>query len=105
VKPYFAVRGGVARTEGVDVTLSVPGAGLPTVKLWDESWVFTIGGDVGASMAISQNAEIGGEVGVRYASRLKEIDTDLNPVGLGGLNNEDSGRLSVPVSLRLNAVF
>ena len=63
-----------------------------------------IGADVGATVTISPNAEIGGEVGIRYQTALKEIDSDFGAIGLGSINGS-SERFSVPISLRLNAAF
>lgn len=105
VKPYFAVRGGVVHTDAIRVAVSTGATPLANLRLYEESWNFMIGGDIGATVAISPNAEIGGEVGLRYVTELKADDSDFGGIGLGSINDADSGRLSVPVSVRLNAVF
>jgi hypothetical protein len=105
IKPYFAVRGGVTRTDAISALVSTPTADLANLRFYDETWNFMIGGDVGATVAISPNAEFGAEVGIRYVTKLDRVDLDLNPVGLGTLNDDEDGRVSVPVSVRLNAAF
>jgi hypothetical protein len=105
IKPYFAVRGGMVRTDAIEAQISTPTDPLANWRLYDETWHFMIGGDVGATYAISSNAELGAEVGVRYVNNLKTFDADFGPAGLGGINDGESSRLSVPVSVRLNAVF
>jgi hypothetical protein len=104
VRPYFAVRGGVVRTDAVRALFSTPTDGLANWRLYKETYSYMIGGDLGATVAISPNAEIGGEVGVRYLTALREFDGDLAGAGLAATNNK-SERLSVPVSFRLNAAF
>jgi hypothetical protein len=63
-----------------------------------------LGGDLGATVALSPNIELGGEVGVRYLSKLKERDTDYGAIGLGETNDK-ADIISIPVSLRINAAF
>jgi hypothetical protein len=104
VRPYFAVRGGVLKTDAIDTLLKAPLGNVARWRLYDDSYSYMIGADLGATVAISQNAEIGGEVGLRYQTALKEIDTDFGALGLGKTNG-NSERLSVPVSVRLNAAF
>jgi hypothetical protein len=72
--------------------------------LYKETYAYSIGGDLGATIAISPNAELGGEVGIRYQTALKEFEGDLGAIGLG-TSLRKSERLSVPVSFRLNAAF
>jgi hypothetical protein len=104
VRPYFAVRGGVVRTDAIRALYKTPTDNLADWGLYKETYAYMIGGDLGATVAISPNAEIGGEIGIRYQTALRELDTDLGAVGLAGANNK-SERLSVPVSFRLNAAF
>jgi hypothetical protein len=104
VRPYFAVRGGVARTDAIQALFRTPTDNLADWRLYKETYAFMIGGDLGATVAISPNAELGGEVGIRYQTALREFEGDLGAVGLGGAIRK-SERLSVPVSLRLNAAF
>jgi hypothetical protein len=105
LKPYFAVRGGVVRTDALSVNTATGANGLANVRLYDETYSYMIGGDLGATYAISPNAEIGGEVGLRYVGKLKDVTLDTGPLGLSSINSDQNGRLSVPVSVRLNATF
>jgi hypothetical protein len=104
VRPYFSVRGGIVKTDAIHTFLKAPAGNIAHWRLYDDSYSYMIGGDVGATVAISPNAEIGGEVGLRYQTALKEIDADFGALGLGKTNGA-SERLSVPVSVRLNAAF
>lgn len=104
VRPYFAVRGGVVRTDAIRALYKTPTANLADWRLYKETYSYIIGADAGATIAISPNAEIGGEVGIRYQTALREQEGDLGAVGLGNAN-KNSERLSVPVSFRLNAAF
>lgn len=104
VRPYFAVRGGVVRTDAIRALFTTPTDGLANWRLYKETYAYSIGGDLGATIAISPNAELGGEVGIRYQTALKEFEGDLGGIGLG-TSLRKSERLSVPVSFRLNAAF
>jgi hypothetical protein len=104
IRPYFAIRGGVAKTEAINVLVTAGSDDLANWRLYKETYTYSIGGDIGATIAISPNAELGGEVGIRYHTDLKDQDLDFGAIGLGATNNK-SERLSVPVSFRLNAAF
>lgn len=107
--PYYTLRAGVAQTDAIDATVatSVPlnsNAIIGTWNLYDDKVAYVVGGDLGATYLIAPFAEIGAEVGVRYNSKLSEVDTNLSALGLGAANDK-SQRISIPVSLRLNAAF
>lgn len=105
LRPYWAVRGGLTHTGGLSLIVNdATAGGIGDWALTEDTWAALIGADIGATYAISPNAEIGAELGLRYTSRLTDDDTDLGAVGLDESNNR-SERLSAPVSLRLNAVF
>jgi hypothetical protein len=105
LKPYFAVRGGLVRTDAIDLSLSGGTiGGLADWTMYEETWTAMIGADLGATYAISPNAELGAEVGVRYTTALGDDDGDFGGIGLGTIN-DSSERLTVPVAVRLNAVF
>ena len=104
VKPYYAVRAGAVRTDAIDVGVSAGGNNLATLRLTEETWSGMVGVDLGASMAVTQNIEIGAEVGVRYTSQLGEDDSALSTVGLEEINDTE-GVITVPVSVRMNVVF
>jgi hypothetical protein len=104
VRPYFSVRGGVVKTDAIHAFIQTPTADIAHWRLYKETYSYMIGGDVGATVAISPNAEIGGEVGLRYLTALREVDSDFGAIGLSRTNDK-SERLSVPVSFRLNASF
>lgn len=107
--PYYTLRAGVTQTDALSATIAastslVPNAPIGTWNLYDDKVTYVIGGDVGATYLIAPFAEIGAEVGVRYHSNLSEVDTNLSPLGLGAANDK-SARITIPVSVRLNAAF
>jgi hypothetical protein len=104
VRPYFAVHGGVVRTDAIRALFKTPTDNLADWRLYKETYAYTMGADLGATVAISPNAELGGEIGIRYQTALREFEGDLNGVGLAGAVRK-SERLSMPVALRLNAAF
>jgi hypothetical protein len=105
-QPYFAVRGGVTRTDEIKANFQIGATALNNVPFYDETYAMMIGGDLGLLYQISPNAQLGGEVGVRYTTKLKDNDSVLRTAlpSLVGINDEGD-RLSVPVSFRLNAAF
>lgn len=104
LRPYFAVHGGVVKTDAIHSYITAGANPLAHWRLYDETYSYTVGGDIGATYTLSNYAEIGAEVGVRYTSKLDQLDADYGSIGLGGVNNS-SAQVSVPVTLRLNTVF
>lgn len=107
--PYYTLRAGVTQTDALSATVAastslVPNAPLGTWNLYDDKVTYVVGGDIGATYLIAPFAEIGAEVGVRYNSKLSEVDTNLTALGLAGANDK-SDRITIPVSVRLNAAF
>ncbi len=107
--PYFALRAGATQTDALSATVAAsipsnPNAVIGTWNLYDDKVSYVVGADLGATYLIAPFAEIGAEVGVRYNSKLSEIDTDLTALGLATANDK-SDRISIPVSVRLNAAF
>jgi hypothetical protein len=107
--PYYTLRAGVTQADALSATVAastsmVPNAPIGTWNLYDNKVAYVVGGDLGATYLIAPFAEIGAEVGVRYNSKLSEVDTNLTTLGLGTANDK-SQRISIPVSLRLNAAF
>jgi hypothetical protein len=107
--PYYTLRAGATQTDALSATIVastalIPNAALGTWNLYDDKVTYVVGADVGATYLIAPFAEIGAEVGLRYNSKLSEIDTGLTALGLAAANNK-SDRISIPVSVRLNAAF
>jgi len=107
--PYYALRAGITQTDALSANVAastslVPNAPIGTWNLYDDKITYVVGGDIGATYLIAPFAEIGAEVGVRYNSKLSEIDTGLTPLGLAAANDK-SDRITIPVSVRLNAAF
>jgi hypothetical protein len=105
LKPYYAVRAGAVRTDAIDVTVSAGGTNLANLQLTQETWSGMLGVDLGASMALTSNIELGAEVGVRYTSKLDGDDSELSTVGLDEINDSNDAVITVPVSVRMNVVF
>lgn len=107
--PYYTLRAGATQTDALSAavvasTALVPNAALGTWNLYDDKVNYVVGADVGATYLIAAFAEIGAEVGVRYNSKLSKIDTGLTALGLAAANDK-SDRISIPVSVRVNAAF
>lgn len=103
IRPYVEARAGASRVGDIGVVnTQLGGAAFSAaeVPLYKDSWVGTAAGLVGVETPIAKYTTIGLETGVRYQGGLKS-DTSVLGAGsqLGGLNN-NSGRLSVPVTLR-----
>jgi hypothetical protein len=107
--PYYTLRAGATQTDSLSATIFGLGVDpdptpLGTVSLYDDKVSYVVGADLGATYLIAPFAEIGAEVGVRYNSKLSEIDTDLIALGLAAANDK-ADRITIPVSVRLNAAF
>ncbi|GBF57231.1 hypothetical protein PbB2_00895 [Candidatus Phycosocius bacilliformis] len=107
--PYYAVRAGVTQTDALTAQVTtnvgaVTNASIGTWKLYDDKVTYMVGADLGATYLIAPSAELGAEVGVRYYSKLSDNDTNLTALGLANANNK-SERITIPVSVRLNAAF
>jgi hypothetical protein len=98
VSPYVTALAGFRRVEAIPGTFSVPAAGvtLSNVPFFDDSTVPVVGGDVGVLFALSPRIGIGVETGVRYHSKLSEVE-GLGGTGLENLNDAGSG-WSMPIS-------
>jgi hypothetical protein len=107
--PYYTLRAGATQTEAISATVATsvpldPNAVIGNWNLYDDKVSYVVGADLGATYLIAPFAEIGAEVGVRYNSKLSEIDTDLTALGLAAANDK-ADRITIPVSVRLNAAF
>lgn len=98
VNPYVAAVAGFRRVDAIPATFRVPAAGvtLADTPFYDESTVPVFGGDVGLLFAVSSNVFIGVESGLRYHTKLSDLE-GLAGTGLENLNDVGS-RWSVPVS-------
>lgn len=108
LRPYAAARVGAAYTSGIDGVFSIPEAGVaPTnASLYDDSWSWTVGGDIGVDYAVTDNFTLQAETGLRYISDLSNgDDTGLSQLGLGELTADSGSSLSMPVMVRGRWVF
>lgn len=104
LRPYFAIHGGAAYTDAIHTKFVNGSDTVGHFRLYDDSWSYTVGADIGASYTITNNMELAAEVGVRYTDKLKQVDTDLDTLNLGFVN-DTSDRVSFPLTVRLNTVF
>jgi hypothetical protein len=104
IRPYYAIRGGAVWSKGGHNYLHTATDSLAMWRLYDDSVAYTVGFDVGATYTISRNAELAAEIGVRYTGDRDGLDIDYGAIGLGAINN-NSSRVSIPMSVKLNAVF
>ncbi|MBL8806107.1 MAG: hypothetical protein JNN22_04595 [Rhodospirillales bacterium] len=109
--PYVAGSLGATRTSTVGSELFVRndlGAdeSIGRVALFQRSYAFTGGMQVGATYALAPQAALGVEVGARYVGAMRGNDTDLR----GGDNglftvNDSGGRWTLPIRLTGRIVF
>jgi hypothetical protein len=104
IRPYVAVRAGAVKTKDINGVIQSGTVDISRWRLYKEGTSYSVGGDLGATIALSPNFELGGEVGVRYQSKLSDRDTDYGAIGLGETNDK-SAIISIPVAIRLNAAF
>jgi hypothetical protein len=102
--PYVAGRLGIQRTESVDATFRVADVTLSNVKFWDDSTTWLTGVDVGVLYAPTDRFAVGLETGIRYTGEIDGIDSDLAPIGLGGIN-DDGAKVSIPLNVKGSVKF
>lgn len=103
VRPYVEARAGVSRVSDISIDNARNGnraINNGSFGFYEDSWVPTAAGLVGIETPVARYTTIGLETGVRFQGGLKS-DNDFLTAGtaLGGLNN-NSGRVSIPVTLR-----
>lgn len=103
--PYINVVGGIRRVSAIPSTFTVPAAGvtLADTPFYDDSTVGMFGGDLGIAFNLGRNVSLGGEVGLRWQGKLKDIE-GLAGTGLENLNDVGQ-RWSLPVSAVLTFRF
>lgn len=106
LRPYIAARVGVAVTDDVSATFTIPAANIriQNAPFYDGSTTLTVGADVGVSFAVSDRVALGAEAGLRYVGELEGNDTAIGGLGLGAINN-DGSRVTVPVKLTARIAF
>ena len=103
IRPYVEGRLGVSRVSSIDLEDTQLGGAVfsaEDIPFYESSWVPTAAGLVGVETPLTRYSTIGVETGLRYQGAL-ESDTSVLGAGstLGGLNN-NSSRLSIPLTLR-----
>lgn len=104
IRPYYALRAGAVKTDAIHAFVTSGADGIGHWRLYDDTYSYSAQADLGATYTITDSMELGAEVGVRYVSKLDKIDTELSGLGLSGINSK-SQQVTVPISLKLNAVF
>jgi hypothetical protein len=104
IRPYWAVHGGIARTNAGHMYLAAGNDPLAHWNQYKASTQLTFGGDLGATYTVSSNSELAAEIGVRYTGKLKANPGDLASWGLEEAL-DDSHLVSIPVTLRYHTTF
>lgn len=103
IRPYVEGRAGVSKVDSIGAVGTQLGGAVfsaAEVPLYKDSWVGTAAGLVGVETPLTRYTTIGLETGVRYQGGLKSDNSVLTAGStLGGLNN-NTGRVSIPVTLR-----
>jgi len=106
VRPYVGGRAGVAFSNRVNASFTVPDAGiaLNDVPFYRPSALFTGGLDAGVAFDLGRNISLIGETGVRYVSGPRGDDTALSTLGLSSITNAGD-RWDIPVRIGLGFAF
>ncbi|MFQ3595937.1 MAG: hypothetical protein SNJ63_07475 [Sphingomonadaceae bacterium] len=98
IRPYVAGRAGVTFTDSIDATFTVPGTAivLPDTPFYRNSVSATLGGDIGAAIALTKGLDLNLETGVRWTSGLRTDDAALPSLGLQDVN-QAGARVDVPI--------
>ena len=96
VRAYGEGTIGLAFVDETDVVLVAPSINLAqnATDFYDRTSAFTLGGNVGVLVQISQKVGVYGQLGLRYVTGMSEVD-GLAGTGLETIN-DNSARWSVP---------
>lgn len=96
--PYMGAAAGMRYVPGFGASLNTAGSDLGTLNLFDDSFVPTLGLDVGFLYPISRDFALGLETGIYYTFKLKDDDSSF---ANGSTNsNDNADRLYVPARLK-----
>ena len=103
IRPYVEGRLGASRVDDIQLRNATFNGNVindGTVNFYDNSWVPTAAGLVGVETPVAKYTTIGLETGLRYQGGLESDNDQLAPgTPFRGLN-DNSGRLSIPVTIR-----
>jgi hypothetical protein len=96
VKAYGEGTIGLAFVDETDVVLVAPSVNLAenATDFYDRTSAFTLGGNVGVLVQVSQKVGVYGQLGLRYVTGMSEVD-GLAGTGLETIN-DNSARWSLP---------
>jgi opacity protein-like surface antigen len=105
VRPYLEGTFGLGFITEIDVVLAAPAANLTerATDFYDRTAAFALGGNLGVLWQVSDRVGAYGQIGLRWMSRLSEID-DLAGTGLETIN-DDSARWTLPVVVGMRVRF
>lgn len=100
MRPFIGGRVGATRVDEIRATFTIPDAAiaLNNVAFYDEGWVASAGVDAGVEWQLGEAANLALQVSADYHADLKDDDSDIGGLGLGGINDTGS-RMAIPVQV------
>lgn len=96
--PYMGAAAGMRYVPGFGASMKAVGVDLAPLNLFDDSFVPTLGLDIGFLYPFSRDFAVGFETGVYYSFSLKDDDSSFANGNTNSNNNAD--RLYVPARLK-----
>jgi len=103
MRPYVEGRLGASRVNDIQINNATFNGNQitdGTLKFYEDSWVPTAAGLVGVETPIAKYTTLGIETGIRYQGGLKSDNSQFAPGSAFRGLNDNSGRVSVPVTIR-----
>lgn len=99
-RPFVGARVGASRIKEIRATFEIPDAAItiPDAAFYESGWVASGGLDLGVIVPFGETFSMTLASGVRYVADLKDDDSAIGGLGLGGINDTGS-RFSVPVTV------
>ena len=96
--PYIGGAAGMRYVPGFGAALKTAGSDLGTLNLFDDSFVPTLGLDIGFLYPISRDFAVGFETGLYYSFKLKDDDSSF--ANDTSNSNDTADRLYVPARVK-----
>jgi hypothetical protein len=96
--PYLGAAAGMRYVPGFGASLNTAQSDLGTLNLFDDSFVPTVGLDLGFLYPLSRNFAVGFETGLYYSFTLKDDDSSF--ANGGSDTNDNADRLYVPARVK-----
>jgi hypothetical protein len=96
--PYLGAAAGMRYVPGFGASMQAGQTDLAPLNLFDDSFVPTLGLDLGFLYPLSRNFAVGFETGLYYSFKLKDDDSSF--ANGGSDTNDNADRLYVPARVK-----